>query len=458
LKLLAQSFKYYPNKIAIIDIEGSITYGELERLEKEYGQHLQELNLVKKRVIVKGKNDRYIVALILALIKNDNEIILQEPQSTVSETERIVEFYGIEYLLEANKNGVIKLELSPANESLISECKIYYFSSGSVGIPKIFGFTTTKFESLFQSWINYIDLKNDDVTLCPLSLTHFHGSVISFTALMAGNSLIFLSESSLQMTELEALLINHLPSIITGVPNLYQKLITHLPIGFNGFKNIKYAFCGSAPMSAQLAQNMFDTFGIYINQAYGLSEIGPICVDLEPQKGLGTVGKVIPTIEYKVVDENDQPVAKGNEGELVVKADFMTDGYLMQEQLTKETFRKGWLYTNDIVVEDEFKRLTIVGRKSSFINIAGFKVQPIEIEDVITSFQSDIIVAVKEKTINGKQQIVAYLENGEPIDINALEKYCAEKLAHYKRPTSYVLVDQLPKNTIGKIRYNLIQE
>jgi hypothetical protein len=55
----------------------------LERLEKEYGQHLQETNLVKKRVIVKGKNDRYIVALILALIKNDNEIILQEPQSTV---------------------------------------------------------------------------------------------------------------------------------------------------------------------------------------------------------------------------------------------------------------------------------------------------------------------------------------------------------------------------------------
>lgn len=444
-------------EIALHDVFGATSYQMLLEVMEDFKSSLKQQGIVAKRVLIKGENNRYFVALILSLLALDNEVILQEPQSTCSESKSTIDLYNINFEIAISEQQPIVLSHQNTNHQ-IEQAKLFFFSSGSTDIPKIFGFTLHQLHLFFDNWTDYIQLSKADLTLCPLSITHSHGTVLSFGALFVGSTLVFTKQSKLDVEELSELLSTYQPSILSGVPNIYRKLLHQLPKNFVGFRKLRYAFCGSAPMSAQLSQDFFDNHGKYINQAYGVSEIGPICADLQPELGLGTIGKVIQNIDYKIVDEDGAQVELNTIGELIVKADFMTDGYLNQSETTAATFKNGWLHTKDLVSEDELQRITIVGRKSSFINIAGFKVHPAEIEKCIANFQLDMEVAVKETIENGKTIIVAFLESEHNINLEKLKAHCQQQLAHYKIPTKFIQVAQLPKNSIGKVRYNQISK
>lgn len=460
---MKKAFLHISSKTAVKDSFGCINYADLNCLYNELLNLVVKSTINENRIVLIGNNNRYLITLIMVLLDTKNEVILQEPKATMAETVKLIASYQANYLIDLNqcfKKGQFNLVFEEFNTTSlnISKAKLYYFSSGSTGQPKLFGYTIQNLIQLLQNWITTIKQEEKDIVLCPLTISHFHGTILSFSALKCKNTLLFLDKDALDIDQIETLLITFKPSIISGIPYFYQKLINQLK-NRNILQGLKYAFCGSAPLTVQLAQHFNQHFKVHLNQAYGLSEIGVIGVDLNPQLGLGTVGKVLQKIVYKIINEDGNEVQKGEEGELIVCADYMTNGYLNLPEVTKKTFKNGWLYTSDIVKEDEFGRITILGRKSSFIIISGFKVYPTEIEQVILSFNPTINVAVKDQITNEEKTIiVAFIEANSTINLDALKVHCTKHLASYKLPSVYKFVNKLPKNSVGKIKYHQIEK
>lgn len=460
------------NRTAIIDRFGEITYAGLQELTASYIDQLEYAGCTRKRILLEGGNHRHLIALMLALAETGNELFVQEVKSTDAETGAVISDHRVNASIDADKaRTALEQPGAPlpvkhytdAGHS-IAEGKWYYFSSGSTGKPKVFGFTSRRLADLLKAWYSSIGQAADEIVLCPPTATHFHGTMIAFSALLNGNTLIFCNTDHLNAADLEALLETHRPTLMSGTPYHYQKLLTHLAgreNEFNGLSDMRLAICGSAPLSKSLADRFHDRFGIYLHQGYGLSEIGVICIDIRPELGTGTVGPVIDDVEYRIISDSGETVPEEEAGELIVRAPFMATEYLGQEALTRQTFKDGWLHTGDIVREDGLGRITIVGRKSQFINIAGLKVYPAEIEKAIIAWDPSLSVAIREEEASGKPVIAAYLETpaaGKVIDLEGLREYLGSRLANYKQPGRYVIVDELPKNAVGKVRYNQIRK
>ena len=98
-----------------------------------------------------------------------------------------------------------------------------------------------------------------------------------------------------------------------------------------------------------------------------------------------SVGKVTSQIEYQILDDNGVQILDEKEGELIVRAAFMCNGYINDSEATTSSFKNSWLYTKDIVKRDSNGNIIIIGRKSNFINVSGYKIYPVEIEKVLLS-------------------------------------------------------------------------
>lgn len=416
----------------------------------------------KQRIILSGNNSIDLLVLFFSLLSLGLDIIFIDPKTTEKELKILLESIPVNYLLlekkifpnmpaslaEVLSYQLIKKEIQQIKKE---NSTVFFTSTGTTGLPKVFGFSEEKIIEQLTNLINCFKFDKNDRVLCPVSFTHSHGFVMSIPFLLLGATLHYLHPENATPLNLVQHIHLHQISILTGVPFQYNVMVENktLPIALN---SLRYAFCGSAPMSEYLATNFEKKFAVRLNQAYGVSEIGPICVNLfeENKNNFLSVGKVIKNIHYKIVDENDKEVPTGNEGELLVKSNFMTSGYINADN--ENLFRNGWMCTQDIVRQDDFRNIYILGRKSNFINISGYKVYPIEIEKVILSIKGIkdvVIVGVDDE--KRTQVIKAYISTFYPLTISEIKDFCKKHLSKYKIPHEIVFTDEMPTNSIGKV-------
>ncbi|MBX7224785.1 MAG: fatty acid--CoA ligase family protein [Chitinophagales bacterium] len=440
------------DKVFLVDKFGTLTCSALKDSLHASSETLRTFSIDGKKVLIYPKqNDRNLIFSMISLLELGCEIFLAEPKSTAKEIELIMSVYPIEVFMAIDENGSYSIEeyIKKPCEVSDNKPKLYFFSSGTTGVPKVFAYTEDHFIISLFAWYSFLEVKSSDTVLCPLTITHYHGCLMSFGTLLVGATLILTSTDMLNINELRQQLLDFRPSIMTGVPYLYQKIYEHIDEGFEGFSAMKYAICGSAPLMISLSKDFYRKYKIYLNQGYGLSEIGGVSLDKMPTLGLGTVGSIVPQIDYRIIDENGKDASFG---ELIVKSSYMTEEYYLQPELSKERYIDGWLYSGDIVKLDEHNRLIIIGRKSTFINIQGYKVFPIEIENCIYSFGNIASVLVKGEERGGTITIVAYIECNAAIDIHMLKQYCIKHLASYKIPREIIVTQHLTRTSIGKIK------
>lgn len=200
-----------------------------------------------------------------------------------------------------------------------------------------------------------------------------------------------------------------------------------------------------------------------ILQGYGLSETSPTATLSPPNETsfLGSIGLPIPSTEVAILDEDNNPLALGEIGEIAIRGPQVMRGYWNKPEETSNVMTaSGFFKTGDIGVMDERGYVSIVDRKKDMILVSGFNVYPTEVEEVISS-HPDVLecacIGIAD-TNSGEAVKIFIVKRNQSLTINAISDYCKDQLTAYKRPKHIEFRESLPKSNIGKILRRELRE
>ncbi|CAN5417204.1 fatty-acid--CoA ligase FadD5 [soil metagenome] len=214
---------------------------------------------------------------------------------------------------------------------------------------------------------------------------------------------------------------------------------------------------GAAPASDTLLRSMSETFpGTQILAAFGQTEMSPVtCMLLgeDALRKIGSVGKVIPTVWARVVDENMNDVPVGEVGEIVYRAPTLMAGYWNNPEATEEAFAGGWFHSGDLVRMDADGYVWVVDRKKDMIISGGENIYCAEVENVLAAHPGIVEVAVIGRGHErwGEVPVAVVAVSDQRLSLEDLDEFLTERLARYKHPKGLEIVDALPRNPAGKV-------
>jgi len=298
----------------------------------------------------------------------------------------------------------------------------------------------------------------DECVLTALPLYHifaFTANLLVFFDIGARNILI---PSPRPVQNLQRAIENYPITWITGVNTLFNGLMNEE--WFTAFppRHLKAAIAGGTALHNAVAQRWQRITGTRVAEGYGLTECSPL-VSFNPFTGAvrpDSIGVPVPGTEVLLVDDNGQPVAQGQPGELIVRGPQVMRGYWNRPEDTAQVLRDGWLYTGDVAVMDADGYMKIVDRKKDLVLVSGFNVYPNEIEDALARMDAVLEAAVVGvPDARSGEAVRAYVVRnpdypGE-LTADAVLAHCRTLLTDYKIPKSVVFRDELPKSPVGKI-------
>lgn len=252
-----------------------------------------------------------------------------------------------------------------------------------------------------------------------------------------------------------------------GVPTMYWALLRYaeennLDVATIA-RTLRITVSGGAPMPVELMKQFEEKFGVRILEGYGLSETSPVACFNHPQRPskAGTVGQPLFAVEIAVVDENDNPVPTGVEGEIIIRGHNVMKGYYKKPEATAEAIRNGWLHTGDMGVFNEDGYLSIVDRKKDMILRGGYNVYPRELEEVIMTHPSVSQVAVlgvPDERLGEEVKAFIVLKSGEEVSEFDMLAWMKEQFAANKYPRYIEFRQTLPISATGKILKRELRE
>jgi long-chain acyl-CoA synthetase len=334
-----------------------------------------------------------------------------------------------------------------------SALALLIYTSGTTGTPKGVMFDHANLDAMADMGRQALHIGEADRCLLILPLFHVNGIVVSVvTPLLAGASVVIADrfDPATFFTVIEA----EQPSYFSAVPTIYTMLAALPDDVAPDTSSVRFAICGAAPASAELLARFEERYGFPLIEGYGLSE-GTCASTINPPDDprAGTVGKPFPGQQIRIIDPSGADVPLGTDGEVLIAGPNVMRGYLSRPEGTARTVVDGWLHTGDIGHLDADGYLSLAGRSKDMIIRGGENIYPREIEDVLvgdpTVLEAAVIGAPDEKW---GEVVIAYVapRPGATIDLDALQALCTRSLAGYKRPTSIIVVDAIPKNPVGK--------
>lgn len=241
-----------------------------------------------------------------------------------------------------------------------------------------------------------------------------------------------------------------------GVPTHYQQLLKYEAL-YPELRKLKAAFCAAAPLNTDTVRRWYEVTGIYLDEGYGMTETCTLITTRmnklpEPAGNVGVTAKSV--LQVEVVGDDKKPAPVEVIGEIRVKGPGVMLGYLNKPEATAERLQDGWVYTGDLGYKLPDGSLVLCGRKTEFINVAGLKISPVEIEAVLNAFPGVVdsaAVGIDDDLYGQVVKAFVQLKPGANPSERELIKYCAEKLASFKAPKSITFVDEFPRNNLGKI-------
>lgn len=337
---------------------------------------------------------------------------------------------------------------------------VIIYTSGTTGRPKgamvTHGNLVSNARALTDSW----HFTATDVLLHALPIFHIHGLFVAFhTVLLAGARLL------LQRRFDAGAVLRALPeaTVLMGVPTFYTRLLAEPGLDRAAVQHIRLFVSGSAPLLPATFADWEERTGHRILERYGMSEAGIITSNpYEGERQAGTVGRPLPGIEVRVVSDTGAPQPAGQPGAIEVRGPNIFAGYWdMPEQTRAEFTADGWFKTGDVGQWDEDGYLSIVGRAKDLIISGGYNVYPKEIElalDALPGVAESAVVGLADADLGETVAAWVVAENGAPLEPTALLAQLRERLAAYKVPRRLRVVDELPRNTMGKVQKNRIRE
>jgi acyl-CoA synthetase (AMP-forming)/AMP-acid ligase II len=339
------------------------------------------------------------------------------------------------------------------------------YSSGTTGLPKG---VMLSHHNLLANVYQFIgprasEISTDDVALCFLPLYHIYGlNVILNPVLTLGGTLVLMPRCN--VPQVLSLIVQERVTMMPTVPPALNALCQAAEAGqFPTDHRLRWVKSGAAPLAPELARRFTNLTGVLVCQGYGMTEASPVTHVgfLEPELYRPeSIGQPLAQTECRVlnaagIDENE--VAPGQPGELVMRGPQFMMGYWKEPQATAAVLRDGWFWSGDIVTRDANDFYIVVDRRKEMIKYKGFPVAPAEVEALLLEHP-----AVRDCGVVGRADLAAgeipvafiVLREGTVGSKKLEEDLCgfvAERLTSYKQPRQIHFVNVLPRTPSGKI-------
>jgi malonyl-CoA/methylmalonyl-CoA synthetase len=338
------------------------------------------------------------------------------------------------------------------------------YTSGTTSLPKGVLTTHANIEAQITTLVKAWQWSSSDYTIGILPLHHVHGIInVLCCALWSGATIQFLHPFSAE--EVFEVFEEGKTTVFMAVPTIYFKLIAQFEVFPEERKrklttimdNFRLMVSGSAALPVSVMAKWKEISGHYLLERYGMTEIGmAISNPYHHDRKAGYIGQALDGVEIRLVNEENQVVLPGHAGEIQVKGHSVFKEYWGKPEATAKTFTEdGWFKTGDIaVIEDGYFR--ILGRDSiDIIKSGGYKISALEIEEVLRQYPGikDVgVVGVPDEEWG--EIVVAALVLENPIDTKTLNTWLRERMPAYKTPRTYKIIEDLPRNAMGKVTKN----
>jgi malonyl-CoA/methylmalonyl-CoA synthetase len=482
---LVENAKLFSSKIAVIDFDKSYSYQDL--LERSHGfsdallHNRLDLNGARVAFMVSPGID-YVAAqwgiwraggiavplcityplpsLDYVIADTQAEYLVVSP-AYVSILEKYKTDPAVEFIEtdSVSKTGTVELpEISKDRGAMI------LYTSGTTSLPKGVLTTHAIIEAQVSTLVKAWQWSSDDHILEILPLHHVHGIInVLCCALWSGATVQFLHPFSAK--EIFRIFAEGKLNVFMAVPTIYFKLISE-------FENLeadeqnqlsetmskfRLMISGSAALPVSVMEKWKEISGHNLLERYGMTEIGmAISNPYNGERRAGHIGQPLPDVEIRTVDEKNDLVAAGEPGEIQVKGPCVFKEYWGKPEVTAKSFTEdGWFMTGDIaVLEDGYYR--ILGRDSiDIIKSGGYKISALEIEEVLrkhSQIKDCGVVGIPDEEW-GELVVAALVCDNHP-DLAQLNQWMRDRMPSYKTPRKYILIEDLPRNTMGKVTKN----
>lgn len=351
--------------------------------------------------------------------------------------------------------------LEPVNV-LDDDNAIILYTSGTTGNPKGAMLTHGNVYSNARDVSTYLGFRADDRIIATLPVFHvFALTVVVNAPLLSGATVLLAPRFS--PAEIFTLAKEKEATVFAGVPTMYNFLYQLPDSNPEDFGTIRLAISGGASLPVALLHNFEEKFNVRVSEGYGLSEASPVtCFNpLDRDRKAGSIGTNINNVENRVVDEYGQDVPVDEVGELIVRGPNVMKGYYKMPEETAVAIRDGWLYTGDLARKDEEGYFYIVDRKKDLIIVGGFNVYPREVEEVLFTHNNIVeaaVVGFPDSDFGEAVHAYVVLKDDTKTTTDDIIAYCAKHMVKYKVPKVIEILDEIPKNTTGKILRRSLKE
>jgi len=405
-----------------------------------------------KNVIVSNVKDYFptLTKILFTLLKETTDRVLIDKAD-----------YSLKKLLKKSNNTKPDIEVSPQDIALLQ------YTSGTTATPK--GAMLSHYNLIVnalqcRAWVTDT-IEGEERVLGWLPFFHSFGmtACLGYTMSCAGTLVLIPNPRDIEY--ILKTIQNEKITIMPGVPTMYAALGHYDGVEKFDLSSVRACISGGAPLLESIQKRFVEVTGAKLVEGYGLSEASPVthANPMNTPNKINSIGIPMPDTQCRIVDlETGKDIVEvGKEGELIIKALQVMQGYWQDPRLSSETVQDGWLYTGDVVKMDEEGYFYVVDRKKDIIIVKGLNVSPVEVEKVCCTHPKveDVAVIGIPNEYKG-EEIKAFVVLKEGQEANALEiiAHIRGHLAPFKTPSSVEFVDELPKNVMGKLLRRILLE
>ena len=490
--LLTESAERFPDRPVVILDDTRMTYAQLNDLSARAAAMLKSHGIKPgDRVAMVMPNVPHMPVLYYAILRAGGIVVPLNPLLTARElayhfdNAEVSAVLTWEGMLEPSQDAaqqagdvpVIPIGAQDTLQKLHSvepdhqvvdraedETAVLLYTSGTTGKPKGAELTHLNLRSNATMSAAGFDLTENDVKFGGLPFFHVFGQTVALNGVVSAGASVTLLPRFDPVKALDILRRDKV-TVFVGVPSMYVALLHEAsqrgPAAVEGI-NLRATLSGGSPMPVEVLEKFEKVFNTTVHEGYGLSETSPV-VSLNQPGGIrkpGSIGTPVDGAELDVVDGQDQPVADGEVGELVVRGQYVMKGYWRNPEATEAAIRDGWFHTGDMARRDEDGVYYIVDRKKDMILRGGYNVYPREVEEVLYQFPGVVeaaVLGVPDEKHGEEVGAVVVLDPKSLGDRSVedvteeLDAFVQERVAKYKYPRIYRVMDELPKGPTGKI-------
>ena len=479
---LAQSFARFADRTCVEEDTRSWSYAEIEHAAGRLAARLQALGLASgERLLVQADKSVLVLILYVACLRagaiylplntdyTEAELAYfvadAEPALAVCRVQSVATFERI----GGNRLAVTTIEQlfadlpeepAPPVPRGADDIAAILYTSGTTGKPKGAMLTNANLVSNGEVLVDFWRFTAEDRLIHALPIFHVHGLFIAVhCALFSGATLIFLPKFACQ--PVIARMAD--ASVLMGVPTFYIRLLGDPDFTPAAAARMRLFICGSAPLSADIHRAFEERSGHRVLERYGMTETGMLTSNpYDGERRAGFVGPPLPGVELRIAEfESGRVLPRGEVGIVEVRGPNVFAGYWRNPEKTAAEFRAdGFFITGDMGTISDDGYVQLVGREKDLIISGGLNVYPAEVEALLDD-RADIaeaaVIGVPHPDL-GEAVVAVVQPAGDALDTGAVSEALRAELAGFKCPKRIIAVEELPRNTMGKIQKKLLRE